>query len=90
MVVNWDFDGDLGTAGVKVAGGVSKDSEGKTGTGPTMMEKRKVQGTKVGAVRLSLAKKVVAPPVIERKKGKRDLVKGKRGPKPKSERVLNL
>lgn len=90
MVVNWDFDGDLETAGVRVAGGVSKDSEGEIGTGPAMMERRKVQGTKVGAVRLALAKKVVAHQVIEKKKGKRDLVTGKRGPKPKSERVLNL
>ncbi|QDS74938.1 hypothetical protein FKW77_004459 [Venturia effusa] len=106
MVVNWDFDGDLGTAGGvgnggtggagnEGTGGVGNGGIGGVGNGGTGgvggsgVQKRKVQGQSVGTIRLSLARlSSVAPREVGGKTGKRGVVR--RGPKPRSDRVLNL
>lgn len=89
MVVNWDFDGDLSTAGVRVAGGTSTVKKSDGVTGPTM-EKRRIHGEKVGALTLSLARLPIILPKVEVLDAKGNPIKAKRGPKPKSDRVLNL
>lgn len=78
MIANYDF-GIIRVAGNRL--GASADRSG--------VEKRKVLGTKVGSVTLSLAPR--SESVAQRLDGRDDLVKkGKRGPKPGSVKVLNL
>ncbi|KAE9983867.1 hypothetical protein BLS_003525 [Venturia inaequalis] len=64
-------------------GVLGNGARGASGAGPGM-ERRSIQGINVGSVSLSLAKKGGAVP------GARNGKVGKRGPKPKSDRVLNV
>lgn len=84
MVANWDFPDQVGATGVGAGGtdGVVQNS----GT-EQRIEKRRIQGTKVGSVTLSLAKKKRVLPVLRHLNPAKI---GKRGPKPKSDRVLNV
>lgn len=64
-------------------GVLGNGARGASGAGPGM-ERRRIQGINVGSVSLSLAKKGGVVP------GTRNGMVGKRGPKPKSDRVLNV